>query len=131
MVPWDQLGDGSVYDGMPAQGPSEAQVYKDSDKVRAMYGKSIEYTMTALTSWLERNPDPNLVLVVLGDHQPHRYVTGNAPGHDVPVTVIAHDPEVTARIAGWDWQDGLRPAHDAPVWRMDSFRDRFLSAFAR
>ncbi len=131
MVPWDQLGDGSVYDGMPAQGPSEAQVYKDPDTVRAMYGKSIEYTMTALTSWLERNPDPNLVLVVLGDHQPHRYVTGNAPGHDVPVTVIARDPKVIQRIAGWGWQDGLHPSHDAPVWRMDSFRDRFLSAFAR
>jgi phosphatidylglycerophosphate synthase len=131
IVPWDQLGDGSVFDGMPEQGPSEAQVYKDPDKVRAMYGRSIEYTMAALTSWLERNPDPNLVLVVLGDHQPHRYVTGNAPGHDVPVTVIARDPKVTARIAGWGWQDGLRPAHDAPVWRMDSFRDRFLSAFAR
>jgi hypothetical protein len=131
MVPWDQLGDGSVYDGMPEQGPSEATVYRDAGKVRAMYGQSVEYTMTALTSWLERNPDPNLVLVVLGDHQPHHYVSGSSPGHDVPVTVIARDPAVTARIAPWGWDDGLRPAHDAPVWRMDSFRDRFLSAFAR
>ena len=33
------------------------------------------------------------------------------------------------RIAGWGWQDGLRPSPDAPVWRMDTFRDRFLQAF--
>ena len=48
-----------------------------------------------------------------------------------PVTVIANDPAVTDRIAEWGWQDSLKPTHDAPVWRMDSFRDRFLSAFAR
>ena len=35
-----------------------------------------------------------LVLVVLGDHQPHTYVTGRGVGHDVPVSVIAHDPAV-------------------------------------
>ena len=130
LVPWDSLGDGSVFDGMPDQGESEATVYRDPDKVRALYGQSIEYTMGALTSWLERNPDPNLVLVVLGDHQPHHYVSGGSPGHDVPVSVIARDPAVTARIADWGWQDGLRPAHGAPVWRMDRFRDRFLTAFA-
>jgi phosphatidylglycerophosphate synthase len=130
LVPWDSLGDGSVFDGMPDQGESEAAVYRDPAKVRALYGQSIQYTMGALTSWLERNPDPNLVLVVLGDHQPHHYVSGGSPGHDVPISVIARDPAVTERIAGWGWQDGLRPAHDAPVWRMDSFRDRFLTAFA-
>ena len=131
LVDWDTLGDGSVFDGMPEQGESEAVVYRDPDKVRARYGQSIEYTMATLTSWLERNPDPNLVLVVLGDHQPHHYVSGRSPGHDVPITVIARDPGVTARISDWGWQDGLKPAHDAPVWLMDTFRDRFLTAFAR
>jgi phosphatidylglycerophosphate synthase len=131
LVDWDQLGDGSVFDGMPEQGQSEAVVYRDPDKVRALYGQSIEYTMSTLVSWLERNPDPNLVLVVLGDHQPHHYVSGRSPGHDVPISVIARDPSVTDRIADWGWQDGLHPSHDAPVWRMDSFRDRFLTAYSR
>ncbi|WP_457112203.1 CDP-alcohol phosphatidyltransferase family protein [Marmoricola sp. URHA0025 HA25] len=131
LVDWDALGDGSVFDGMPAQGESEATVYRDPAKVRALYGQSIQYTMGALVSWLERRPDPNLVLVVLGDHEPHHYVSGRTPGHDVPVVVIASDPSVTDRVAGWGWQDGLHPASDAPVWRMDSFRDRFLGAFAQ
>jgi phosphatidylglycerophosphate synthase len=130
LVDWGRLGDGSVFDGMPEQGPSEAVVYRDPDKVRTAYGKSIEYTMGTLVSWLERNPDPNLVLVVLGDHQPHHYVSGRSPGHDVPISVIARDPAVTDRIAGWGWQDGLRPAPDAPVWPMEAFRNRFLAAFA-
>jgi hypothetical protein len=46
------------------------------------------------------------------------------------VTLIARDPAVVHRVADWGWQPGLRPAADAPVWRMDAFRDRFLAAFA-
>jgi hypothetical protein len=44
--------------------------------------------------------------------------------------VIAHDPAVLRRIAGWGWENGLRPGRHAPVWPMSAFRDRFLSAFA-
>jgi len=131
LVDWSTLGDGSVFDGMPGQGESATKAFQDPERVRALYGQSIEYTMSTLVSWLQVQPDPDLVLVVLGDHQPHSYVSGAHPGHDVPVSVIARDPAVTTRIAGWGWQDDLRPAPDAPVWRMDTFRDRFLDAFAR
>jgi hypothetical protein len=128
-VPWDQVGDGSIYDGMPAQGESPESVFRSQTKVRSAYGKSIEYSLHSLISYLQTYPDPNLVVVMLGDHQPHSYVTGPHPGFDVPVSVIAHDPKVLDAISSWDWQDGLRPAPDAPVWRMDAFRDRFLAAY--
>jgi hypothetical protein len=32
-------------------------------------------------------------------------------------------------MAGWGWEDGLRPGPDAPVWPMEDFRDRFLTTF--
>jgi len=131
LVPWDAVGDGSVFDGMPAQGQSEEQAFRDPNRVRALYGESVQYTMGTLVSWLQQQPDPNLVMVVLGDHQPHSYVSGDHPGHDVPITVIARDHAVIDRIAGWGWQDGLRPMPDAPVWRMDAFRDAFLTAFSQ
>jgi hypothetical protein len=123
------VGDGSIYDGMPAQGESPESVFRSQTKVRSAYGKSIEYSLHSLISYLQTYPDPNLVVVMLGDHQPHSYVTGPHPGFDVPVSVIAHDPKVLDAISSWDWQDGLRPAPDAPVWRMDAFRDRFLAAY--
>jgi hypothetical protein len=47
----------------------------------------------------------------------------------VPISVIAHDPAVLKRIAGWGWNPGLRPSPKAPVWPMSAFRDRFLSTF--
>ena len=129
MVPWDQVGDGSAYDSQSQQ-PTSEEVFQDPDKVKEMYGQSVEYSWQALTSWLTTFNDPNLVLVVLGDHQPHTYVSGEHVGHDVPVSVIAQDPAVMQRIAGWGWQDGLLPSPDASVWRMDTFRDRFLQAFS-
>ena len=70
------------------------------------------------------------MLVVLGDHQPATLVTGHDdPSHDVPISVIAHDPKVIDQIAGWSWQDGMSPNPQAPVWPMAAFRDRFLTAF--
>jgi hypothetical protein len=97
--------------------------------VRAAYGRSIEYTMNTLVSFVQHYDDPNLVLVVLGDHQPSTIVSGQGASHDVPISVIAHDPAVLNRISGWGWEDGLRPGPQAPVWPMSTFRDRFLSAF--
>jgi hypothetical protein len=129
MVPWNQIGDGSIFDGMPAQGPTPDQVWRDANTVRAMYGKSIEYSLSALISFVQQAHDDNLVLVVLGDHQPATVVSGTNASHNVPISIIAHDPDVLARISSWGWQDGMLPSPDAPVWRMDAFRDRFLSAY--
>ncbi|MBO9524079.1 MAG: CDP-alcohol phosphatidyltransferase family protein [Nocardioidaceae bacterium] len=130
MVPWDQVGDGSVYDDQP-QSPTSKQVFADPEAVKRMYGKSVEYTWQALTSFLTTYRDPNLVVLVLGDHQPHTYVSGRNAGHDVPVSVIAQDPAVLRRIDGWGWQPGLLPSPKATVWRMDRLRDRFLDAFGK
>ena len=129
MVNWDAVGNGSVFDGMPASGASPTAVWSTDDGIKRAYGQSIQYSMTALSSFVATYPDPNLVMVVLGDHQPASVVSGSNPSHDVPISVIAHDPTVLDRIDGWGWTDGLRPADDAPVWRMDSFRNKFLAAF--
>ncbi len=73
------------------------------------------------------------MVVLVGDHQPATIVSGDDPGHDVPVTVIARDGAVLDAIgpqgADWGWNPGLRPSDDAPVWRMDEFRGRFLRAY--
>jgi hypothetical protein len=129
MIPQAAVGDGSVYHGMPEQLPSETDIWPSPVRVRAAYGHSIEYSLKALVSFLTTYGDKNLVVVFLGDHQPATIVSGEDAGHDVPITVVARDPAVLHRISGWGWTAGLRPAPDAPVWRMDAFRDRFLAAY--
>ncbi len=129
MVPWESLGDGSVYAPQPGTGIAPMTAWEDPDLVRQLYGRSIEYSLNALFSYLTAYDDPDLVLVVLGDHQPAPVVSGAGASHDVPISIIAKDPAVMNRIEGWRWQPGMRPDAAAPEWRMDRFRDRFLEAY--
>jgi hypothetical protein len=129
LVAWEDLGDGSIFDRLPAQESTESALFDDPERARAAYGRSIEYTLSTIFSFVHRYGDEKLVLVVLGDHQPATIITGQGASHDVPISVIARDPKVVDRISGWGWQDGLLPSPDAPVWPMAAFRDRFLTAF--
>lgn len=129
LTDWAKVGDGSLFDAMPGQGQSAEYVWSDPERVRTAYAQSIAYSLDTLLSFVQTYPDPDLVLIVLGDHQPASIVSGQGASHDVPITVIAHDPAVLDRIAPWGWQDGMRPGPNAPVWPMDTFRDRFFTAF--
>ncbi|RSN30250.1 sulfatase [Amycolatopsis sp. WAC 04169] len=131
MIDWAAVGDGSVYDPMPSQGKTPEEVFTDPAKVRGAYGDSIAYSLDSLISYVETYGDDDLVLVFLGDHQPNPIVAGAGADHDVPVTVVTRDKAVLDKVAAWHWQDGLNPDRNAPVWRMDTFRDRFLTTFAR
>ena len=130
MIDWNAVGDGSIFKSMPVDDQlTRSELFGDLDRVRRAYGQSIEYSLNALVSFVQQYGKKNLVLVVLGDHQPSKIITGEDPSHDVPISVIAHDPAVLGKIAGWGWSTGLRPRAQAPVWPMDAFRDRFFSAF--
>jgi hypothetical protein len=129
LIAWNDVGDGSVFGPMAKDGDPPTVVWRDATRVRTEYRRSIEYSLSTLISYVETYGDDNLVLVFLGDHQPAPIITGDGASRDVPVTIVAKDPAVLDRIAGWGWQDGLKPGPQAPVWRMDAFRDRFLSAF--
>lgn len=129
-IPWDQVGNGSVYAGIKKAGRSPKAVWKHTSDVRAQYGKSIQYSISNLVDFVLKYGDKNTVLVFLGDHQPAAVVSGNNASRDVPVSIVAHDPNVMNRISGWGWQDGLLPdPKTAPVWKMSAFRDRFLTAY--
>lgn len=129
-VPWDAVGDGSIFhEAATRTGGGRDVVQRGNDQIRADYAHAIEYSVGTLVSYLLTYGGDDLVLVFLGDHQPTTTVTGEGASRDVPITVVARDPKVLDRIAGWGWQDGLRPGPQTPAWRMDTFRDRFLTAF--
>jgi hypothetical protein len=129
MIDWNDVGNGSVYNSIKAAGKDPKEVWKDPSQIRTEYAHSIEYSVNSLISYVENYGDDNTVLVFLGDHQPVPIVTGDHAGRDVPITIVAHDPAVLDRISNWGWQEGLQPGPHAPVWRMDTFRNRFLTAY--
>jgi hypothetical protein len=129
LVPQQEVGDGSVFTGMPDTLPSESDIWPDPQRVRAAYAGAVEYSLRSVVSFLSTYGDEDLVVLVVGDHQPATIVSGDDAGHDVPIALIAQDPVVVARISGWGWDPGLRPSPEAPVWRMDAVRDELLAAF--
>ncbi|WP_317441681.1 sulfatase [Streptomyces collinus] len=129
MIDWKDLGDGKVFYRIKKEGTDPTQVWKSAKRVRTEYRKAIQYSLDSLTQWVQRYGDDDTVLVFLGDHQPVPTVTGGSTSRDVPVTIVARDPKVLDRVAGWGWTEGLKPAHDAPEWSMDKFRDRFMTAY--
>jgi hypothetical protein len=124
-IPWNRVGNGSIYKTLPALTATRGNARQE----QAGYGKSIVYSLNTLTSFVQHADDKNLVMIVLGDHQPQPIVSGVQPNHDVPISIISQDPKVLLAAKGWGWNTGLKPGANAPVWRMSAFRNKFLSAF--
>ena len=115
MIPQSAVGDGSVFDGMPQTLPSEKDIWPSPTRVRAAYGNSIEYSLNALVSFVQHYGTDKTVLVVLGDHQPATIVSGQDADHDVPISVIAHDPRgARAGSTAGAGRRGLHPSPDGP-----------------
>jgi phosphatidylglycerophosphate synthase len=120
-ISWNRLGNGSIFHRLPVDRAGLTDTKQG-------YATSIRYSLRVLYSFIERYGNENTVLIVLGDHQPSR-VIGGQPGHEVPITIIAHDPKVIGRLASWNWTNGMLPSSTAPVWPMSAFRNHFLNAF--
>ena len=127
MVPWEDVGDGSIFNAMAAQGPAPRELWKDRDAVRDAYRRSVDYALRAAFSYVARRGDEAPLMIVAGDHQAASFVAGGE-NMDVAVHMIGPD-HVLERIGHWAWTDGLIPAADGPVRRLDTFRDDFLEAF--
>jgi len=131
MVPWDKVGDGSIYGPMTAKRASLFAIESNASLERQLYSKSIQYSMQALTSWVTELNDPNLVVILLGDEQPDTPIsTPGRTSHELPISIIARDPSVFRQIDSWRWQDGLVPGNSAPDELMSAFRNQFLDTFS-
>ncbi len=135
LVDWNNVGDGSVFNAQATSGDSPEDVWKDNSRIRLQFRLSIEYALATIASYVMNYGDDNLVVLVFGDHQPAPIVTGDN-GHfksgsrDVPVHFIARDPKVMEAVASWQWTEGMLPTADAPVWRMDEVRNKWVDTFS-
>lgn len=131
MVEWDQVGDGAIFKQQARSGDAPEVVWRKTERIREQYRKSIEYALANIVSYATTYGGDNLVILVLGDHQPAPFVTEDAESHEVPVHIISSDPKVMESIQDWQWTEGMIPATNAPIWGMDKMRDRFIQAFSQ
>lgn len=131
LIDWADVGDGSVFIEEATSGDAAEVVWQSRDRVLKQFRESIEYVLSTISSFAQTFGGDDLVILVIGDHQPMPYVTDNTESRDVFVHLIAKDPAVMAAVEHWQWSEGMLPESDAPVWRMDEVRDRFIQAFSQ
>lgn len=129
VLPWEAVGDGAVFGVHARAGDPPEVVWRDPDRIREQYLRSIDYVLRTLASFVQAFGRDDVLIVVVGDHQPARIVTGDASSFDVPIHLLARDPAILDSIADWHWSAGMRPGAEAPVWPMEGLRERFLAAF--
>jgi hypothetical protein len=139
MIDWAAVGDGRIFNAQAASGDSPEVVWKDNARIRQQYRLAIAYAVENIISYITTYGDDNLVLLILGDHQPAPIVTGDLTdsngdeqkgSRDVPVHLITRDESVINAIEHWQWTPGMVPSTTVPVWPMDTLRNRFIDAFS-
>ena len=92
------------------------------------YLQSIAYAFTSLGGYLRERADRDLVMILIGDHQPPALVTGPGARWEVPVHVVASRPEILDRLKQRGFQDGIAPS-DASLMKMPELTRVMLDAF--
>jgi Sulfatase len=92
------------------------------------YVSSAEYFFDVLTSYLRERANDDLVLIVLGDHQPAANVSGEGAPWDVPVHIISKHRGILQAMQRHGFRDGLTPMrpdagkmNELAPWLLDAF----------
>ncbi len=83
--------------------------WADWENLSPGYVRSVSYEFRMLAGYLEAHPERNLVIVLLGDHQPPAAVTGAGQSWNVPVHVVATQPDLLDRLRAAGFVDGMEP----------------------
>ncbi len=96
------------------------------------YADTIAYTFDYLSGYLRRRSDLNLLLVLLGDHQPPASVSGAQTRWDVPVHVIASRQEALDTLLAAGFVVGVEPGEAiGPMHELTSLLLRASSGSAQ
>ena len=92
------------------------------------YVRALTYAYQTFAGYLTLRPDRDLVLILVGDHQPPALVSGEGAPWHVPMHVITSRPAVLEALQARGFRPGLRP--ERPVTSaMHEALPRLLDAF--
>jgi len=127
---WEEIGDGEIFARWRDAGETPESLWRDVERVRDAYAHSLHYALSAMVSWVDRYLDDDVVLIVLGDHQPAPLVTGEGAPRTVPIHVISTDPADLEVFVAAGFVRGARgDALTGPPPRMSEVRRWVLEGF--
>src|SRR5690606_16657060 len=114
------------YDAEPLQQAlSEQPEWND---MSGSYKDALSYSLQTLAGYLRARPRQDLIVIVIGDHQPPAMVSGAYAPWDVPVHVISSKPAVLEALERCGFVPGLQPSPEA-IGRMHRLGPTLLHAF--
>lgn len=128
LLPWEAIGDGSVFDGSQRDGDTPREVWSDPERIRTQYALSLDYSLEVIGQWIARQEDDAL-FIVLGDHQPAPLLTGTGASADVPLHVLSRDEDLLDLLPATLFGPGMIPEPDRPALPMQAFRALMATAF--
>ena len=93
------------------------------------YVDAITYTYATLSGYLRKTRDRDVVMILLGDHQPPAAVSGEGAPWDVPVHVVASRRDVLDRLVAKGFRRGLTPSRP-DLSKMHALLPVLLDAFS-
>jgi hypothetical protein len=115
----------------PYDGPAIVRAYaREPDWMNFTpgYVDALSYDLTTLAGYLERHTNPDLVMILLGDHQPPALVTGQGASWDVPVHVITSRTSIRERLLARGFRPGFTPERPS-LARMHALLPILVEAF--
>ncbi len=92
------------------------------------YAQTMAYAFQSIAGYLRKHAGHDLVLIVLGDHQPAANVSGEDASWDVPVHIIADRAELLTPLLHHGFHQGLAPSRPA-VGGMNELLPMLTEAF--
>jgi hypothetical protein len=92
------------------------------------YVHALAYAYMTVGGYLRLRADRDVVMILIGDHQPPGLVSGAGASWNVPIHVIASRGGVLDRLRDHGFLEGLNPGRTA-VARMDTLLPLLLDAF--
>ena len=92
------------------------------------YLQSVAYAFASFGGYLRHRADRDLVMILIGDHQPPALVTGPGASWEVPAHVIASRPDILERLKQRGFREGLTPSHPS-LMKMPELTRVMLDAF--
>jgi hypothetical protein len=125
---WSRVKNGAIYNGLEiVRFPI---TWPNFDEAADGYVTSIMYDMTVLKSYITQFINDDSLVILLGDHQPVREVSGGEENHAVPVHVVSRDPTFIEPFVRRGYVRGMRPRMDDQHPPMEEFLPNLLEDFS-
>jgi hypothetical protein len=107
---WARLSSAAPYDEKAIDRAFAREDEMDWIDFAPGYVEAMAYDFQTLGGYLRKRADDDLVMILIGDHQPPAVLSGARAPWDVPVHVVASRAEVLERFTARGFRAGLAPA---------------------